>query len=100
MSTDVVELDVPWHATEQRNPLSDQHRYARDGQMVDVASTQEFLNRNPTVDIDVLRASRGEFLGDLHGLTAHLFNSTCDSRKIERTMAQNHNALIAVRPTR
>jgi len=32
-STDVPELDVVWHATEQRNALPDQHRYARNGDM-------------------------------------------------------------------
>src|ERR1035437_4731749 len=97
-SIDVAELDVPWHAAEQRNALPDQHRYARDGDMVDLASSQELLDRDPAINIDVFSAGCREFVGDLPRITAHLFNTPCDPREVERTMAQNHDALIAIRP--
>jgi hypothetical protein len=92
----VAELDIPWNAAEQRNALPDQHRYARDGDMVDLASSQELLDRDAAIHIDVFSASCREIVGDLRRITAHLFNTPWDPRKVERTMAQNYDALVAI----
>jgi hypothetical protein len=56
-STDVAELNIVWHASEKRDALPNQYRYPRDGKIVDLASTKEFLNRYPAIDIDVLGAA-------------------------------------------
>lgn len=86
-STHVPELDILWHAAEQRNALPDQHRYARDCDVVDLAGSQELLDRDPAIDIDVFSAGCRELVGDLRRITALLLNTPCGSGKVEWTMA-------------
>jgi len=62
---DVAELDVSWHTAEQRDALPGQHPYARDGDMVDLASSQELLDCDPAIKIDMFSAGCSEFVGDL-----------------------------------
>lgn len=59
----------------------------QDVAVVDLASSQELLDRDPAIDIDVFSAGCREFVGDLRRITAHLFNTPCDSRKVEPTVA-------------
>ena len=59
--TDVAQLDVVRHGAEERDPFADQHRHARDDQAVDETRAHELLDRESAVDIEVMRAGRGEF---------------------------------------
>lgn len=83
----MAELEIVWHTAKQWNALANQDRYPRDCDLVDLASSQELLDRDPAIDIDVLSADCREFVNDLRRVTTHLFNTPRDSRKVERTMA-------------
>ena len=86
-SIDVSEIDIVRQMAKQRNSLSDQHRYAGDGEMADITSTQELLDSDAAIDIHVFSIARCQLVDDLGRLTAHLFDRSCGSRKIERAMA-------------
>ena len=97
---EMAELDVVRQRSEQRNAFPDQDRSARDGDPVDQSSAQKFLHRSGAIDVDVLRSGRSELVGNLQGSAVHLLCTSGGFRKIQRTMAQHHDALVAVRPAR
>ena len=51
------QLYILWHPPEQRDAFSDHYWYTRDREVVDLASAQEFLNGDPTIDINMLSAA-------------------------------------------
>src|SRR6185295_11131308 len=79
--------------------FSDEHRLASNDETSDEPCAQEFLNGDPTVDVKMMSAAGGELPSDLSRSAGHLFNSASDDRgQIERAAAQDHHALVAIRP--
>lgn len=61
----VVEPNVARQGAEERNSFSNEHRHANDNETLNEPRTQEPLNRDPTVDIEVVGTTRSELRNDL-----------------------------------
>jgi hypothetical protein len=66
----MTEPNVKRHGAEERNSISNKHRYANDNQTLNEPGAQETLNRDPTVDIEVVGPTRGESRDDLRRVPA------------------------------
>src|SRR6202789_1541780 len=73
-SHDVTEPNVMRQAAEERNPLSNEHRDTRDDETLNESRAQELLNRDSSVDVEVLSAAGGELRNDLSRRSGHLFD--------------------------
>jgi hypothetical protein len=63
--------------------------------------TQEPLNRDSSVNVEVMDAACGEFRNDLGGRPAHLLHNASAHRiQIHRPAAQDHDTLLTIGPDR
>src|SRR2546423_4664366 len=97
-SADVPQPDIAGHVAEQGNALTDQHGDARYGEIMDLSRTQKFLNGDAPIHVNMLGPTPAKLVHDLRRFSAHLFHSLPDSGEVQRTMAQNDDALLPVRP--
>src|ERR1039458_1164253 len=71
----VMQPHIARHGAEERNSLSNEHRHTRDDETLNQACAQESLNRNPSVDVEVVGAASREFGNDLSRRPGHLFHN-------------------------
>ena len=55
----VTEANVVRQGAEERDSVSDEHGHASDGEMLNQSGAQEALNRDSTIDIEMVGARRG-----------------------------------------
>src|SRR2546425_1450008 len=95
----VTEPRVARQGAEERNPVSNEHRHASDHETLNEPRAQEPLNRDPTVDVEVLGTTSRELRNDLSRRPGHLFNNASTGRgQVEGATTQHHHALVAVWP--
>jgi hypothetical protein len=95
----VAEPNVVRQGAEERNSISNEHRYARDNEALNEPRAQELLNRDPAVDIDVAGATRSELRDDVSRRPGHLFNNASARRgQVNGTTTQDHHALVTIGP--
>ena len=70
---DVTEPDVARQGAEERNPVSNEHRHASDNETLDEPRAQKPLDRDPTVDVEVMGTTKRESRSDLNRRPGHLF---------------------------
>ena len=64
------------------------------------SGVQEPLNGDAAVDVEVVDAPSGELRNDPSGTSAHRFhNASAHCGQIDGTTAQDHDALVTVRPS-
>ena len=78
-SRDMMEPHISWQRAEEWNTLADEHRHSRDHETLNEAGTQESLNRNSTVDVQMVDASGSQLRNDFSGRPRHLFDNASDS---------------------
>src|SRR5271157_5053164 len=74
----VTEPYVSRQGAEERNSLSNQHRYASDNETLNLSRAQKPLNRDSTIDVEVVRATSCESRNNLRRSPGHLFNRPVD----------------------
>ena len=98
-SRDVTERDIAWKRAEERDSVSNEHRHASDDETLNKSRAQEPLNRDPTVDIEVVGTTGSELRNDLGRRPGHLFNSAfAGRRKVDGATAQDHYAFVTIGP--
>src|SRR5271170_5115530 len=98
---DMMEPYIARKPAEERNSLSNKHWHASDNKPLHQACAQKFLDRDSSVDIDMLDAARGQLCDDLGRSSGHLLYRALSSshrRKVKRVAAQHYNALVAIGP--
>ncbi len=95
----VTEPNVAREGAEERNSLSNEHRHASDNETLNQPRAQEPLNRDPTVDVEVVSATGSELRNDLSRRPGHLFNNASAGRgQVDRATTQDHHALVTIWP--
>jgi hypothetical protein len=95
----VTKANVMRQAAEERNAFSNQHRDTGDDETLNKSRAQELLNRNSTVDVEVMGAAGSELRNDLSRSPGHLFHDAANGRgELYRTTAEDDYALITIRP--
>ena len=95
----VLQAHIAREAAEQRNPFSNKNRHSSNDEMLDEAGAQETLNRDASVDIDVVGATGSEFRNDFMRRARHLLDHAFTHRReVERRTAQNHDTLFSIGP--
>ncbi len=95
----VAEPNVARQAAEERNSLSNEHWHSSDDEALNGPRTQEPLNGDAAVDVQVVDPTNGKLGNNLSGRSAHLFhNATAHCGQIDGAAAQDHDALVTVRP--
>jgi hypothetical protein len=94
----MTEPNVAWQGTEQRDSVSNEHGHASDNEALNYPRTQEILNRNPTVDIEVVGAAGSKLRNDLSRRPGHLFHNATNPGKIDRATTQDHHAFVTIGP--
>jgi|SRR5258708_6024914 len=96
----VAEPNVVRQGAEERDALSNEHGHSSNNETLNGPGAQEPLNGDAAVDVEVVDAPSGELRNDPSGRSAHLFhNATAHCRQIDGTTAQDHDALVIVRPS-
>src|SRR5262245_59965554 len=98
---DVTKSNVLRQGREQRNTLADQHRNASDDETIDKPGPKESLNRDATVDVEVLGPARGKCGPDLRRGAAHLLHHASARRRAgedDGVTTQDHDLLLPVWP--
>src|SRR5713226_5731499 len=94
-SRQVTEPNIVGQGAEQRNPLSNEHRHASDNEPLNESRAQEPLNRDPTVDVEVVGTTGSELRDDLRRRPGHLFDNASAGRgQVDRATAEDHYALV------
>lgn len=94
----MAKLDIARQRAEERNACADQYRHACDDHSVDASRGQESLDGDAAVYISMFETTRFELRRNLGRFARHLLDhSTFDRREIQRTAAQHHHRLLAVR---
>src|SRR6266542_6543358 len=95
----VTEPRVARQGAEERNPVSNEHRHASDHETLNEPRAQEPLNRDPTVDVEVLGTTSRELRDDLSRRPGHLFNNASAGRgQVDGAATQDHYALVTIWP--
>jgi hypothetical protein len=98
---DVLQLYIAGEGAEQGNSFSDEHGHASDNETLDQARAQKALDRDSSVDVEVLGTAGGEFGNNVGWRAAHvLHHAAAYRRQIYGVAAQDHYALVAVGPGR
>ena len=71
----VTEPHVARQGAEERNSVSNEHRNASDNKTLNEPCAQESLNRDPTVDVEVVGTTSSKLRNDLSRSPGHPFNS-------------------------
>src|SRR5688572_19104757 len=96
---DVLKPDVGSQTTEQRDALPNEHRHSGDNETLNESRTQEPLDCDPTVHIEMMRAGVSESRRNVRRSPRHVLdNSSIGRGRFDRTAAQNNDALSAVGP--
>src|SRR5262245_5977871 len=72
----VTKGDVPQQGAEEGNPTTDEHRDPRDDKTAYQAVSNEALDRDAAVHVDMLCSAGGQSRSDVGGRAAHLLDST------------------------
>ena len=92
----MTEPDIARQGAEERNSVSNEHRHASDNETLNEPRAQEPLNRDPTVDVEVVGPTSGELRNDLSRRPGHLFNNASGSRgQVDGATTEDHYALVA-----
>jgi hypothetical protein len=95
----MTEPNVPVQRPEERNPVSDEYGHASDNETLNEPRLQKPLNRDPTVDVEVMNTTSSESRYDLSRRSCHVFNDPAVGRgQVNRATAQDHYALITIWP--
>src|SRR6266511_1783819 len=98
-SRNVTKAYVARQGAEERNSVPNEHRHARDDETLNEPRAQEALNRDPTVDVEVVGTTGSELRDDLRRTPGHLFNNaSADRGQVEGATAQDHDALVTIWP--
>lgn len=65
---------------EEWDSVSDEHGHASDGEVLNQSCAQEALNRDSTVDVEMVGARCSEFRNYLGWRSGHLFHHASDDR--------------------
>ena len=76
----VRESNVARERAEERNSFSNEHRHTGDNETLNEPRAQEPLNRDPTVDVEVVGATGSELRNNLSRAPGHLFDNASASR--------------------
>ena len=79
-SRDVEEPHVSRQRPEEGNALADEHRHPRNHETLNQPGAQEFLNRDPAVDVQIVDPSGRELRHDLRRCPGHLFDRAAGDR--------------------
>ena len=71
---DVTEPHISGQRAEERNTFSNEHGHAGDGETLNQTGAQEPLNGDPSIDVEVMRASSRELRNDLSRRPGHLLD--------------------------
>src|SRR3982074_1934531 len=94
-----MQPQIAGQGAEERNSVSYEHRHTSDNETLNEARAQESLNRDPSVDIQVVGTTGGEFRNDLSRRPGHLFhNASARCGQVYGPDAQNHHALVTIWP--
>src|SRR5260221_8214820 len=77
---DVTEPHIVRQGAEERNSVSNEHRHASDNEPFNEPRAQEPLNRDATIDVEVVRSTRREARNDLSRRPSHLFDNASSGR--------------------
>src|SRR2546426_12163812 len=95
----VTEPNVAREGAEERNSLSNKHRHASDNETLNEPRSQEPLNGDPTVDVEVLGTTNSEPRNDISRWPGHLFNNASTGRRqVDGATTQDHDALVTIGP--
>jgi len=94
----VFEQDIARQRPEERNAGADQHRNAGDDQAMDESGTEEPLDGQPAVDVEVLEAARLESRHDLLRRARHPLDGRAGRRRSQPAPAEHDHRLGSVRP--
>lgn len=73
----VTKTNVAWQDAEQRNPIPNQHRHARDNETLDESRRQKPLDHDTTIDIEVVGAAGSELRNDVNGRPCQVVDEMC-----------------------
>src|SRR6266496_2429663 len=76
----VMKPHVTRQGAEERNSVSNEHRHASDNETLNEPRAQEPLNRDPTIDVEVVGTTSSELRNDLSRRPGHLFNHASAGR--------------------
>src|ERR1700680_2125620 len=76
----VTEPQIARQGAEERDPFPNEQRHAGDNETLNEACTQEPLNRDASVDVEVMSATGGQLRNDLSRRSPHLFHNTSTHR--------------------
>ena len=76
----VIQPQIARQGAKERNSVSYEHRHTSDNKTLDEAGAQESLNRDPSVDVEVVGATGSEFRNDLSRSPSHLFHNASAHR--------------------
>src|SRR5580658_1460361 len=97
----VTEPQIARQGAKKRNPFSNEHGHARDDEALNKAGAQKPLNRDPSVDVEVVSATRGKFRNNLRRRPGHLFHHpAAHGRQVKGTAAEHDYTLISIGPRR
>jgi hypothetical protein len=97
----VAKPQITRQGAEEGNSVSNEHRHPRDNETLNEACAQEPLNRDPSVDVEVVGTASSEFRDDLSRRSGHLFHNTSAHRGyVDGPAAENHYALLTIGPNR
>ena len=77
---DMAKLNVVGQGAEERDSVSDENGHAGDDEALNQSRTQELLNCDSAVDIEMVRACCREFRDYLGWRPSHLFHHASDDR--------------------
>ena len=86
---------------EKRNPFSNEYGHPGNNEALNEARTQESLNRNPSIDVEVLSTGVSEPCNNLSRRPGHLFHNAFPyHRQIDGPTTQDHDPFLTVWPGR
>src|SRR6185437_5153666 len=95
----VTEPNIVRQGAEERDSFSNEHRHASDNETLNESRAQKPLNRDPTVDVEMVNPTSSQLRNDLSRRPGHLFSyAPADHRQVDRTTTQDHAAFVTVWP--
>src|SRR5712692_3084825 len=95
----VTQPNVARQGAEERNSVSNEHRHASDNETLNEPRVQEPLNRDPTVDVEVVGTTSSKLRNDLSRRPGHLcHNASAGRGQVDGATTQDHYALVTIWP--
>lgn len=101
LSRYVMQPDIARQRVEKGNSITNQYRHSSDDDALNEACSQEPLNRDPSVDVEVVGTTSSEFCNDLGRSSSHLLHSaSARRRQVNGLATQDHNPFVTIWPGR